>query len=34
MTKKNKAATLKITQVKSVIGAPADQRATVRRSLA
>ncbi|MCE5203533.1 MAG: 50S ribosomal protein L30 [Coriobacteriales bacterium] len=30
MTKTNKAATLKITQVKSVIGAPADQRATVR----
>ncbi len=30
MPKSAKTATLKITQVKSVIGAPADQRATVR----
>lgn len=30
MTKTAKTGTLKITQVKSVIGSPADQRATVR----
>lgn len=30
MTKADKTATLKITQVKSVIGFPADQRGTVR----
>lgn len=30
MPKSAKTATLKITQVRSVIGAPADQRATVR----